>query len=333
MKKAEMALLTKENFLLWQEKDLSTRDIIQLTGLSVNTILKKRRSFGIEKFRPSYETRKEVREEIVNLYSKGFSSKEIKEKLGVGFTKIFKALKKENIKSRLPNDASYLTHNTKQDFFETIDSEDKAYILGFIYADGYISRKDNRLQIGLAIKDLNLLEAIRDKISPSSKIFFDEKTKSCRLLVNGKKLREDLEAVGAHQNKTLTLKFPTYEIVPQEFFHHFIRGYFDGDGGVCLSFSKDGYPNIKYSFCGNKEFILMLDSFLKSKVIGNRTFTQKQNCKTCFEITCGSGFGFREMYRYLYHEASIFLNRKKEKFEKCMGLRSVQFDEYLQKGV
>jgi len=332
MNDESISLLTRENFILWKSQDLSSKDVAKITGLNLTTISRKRKGFGIENLRPSYKTGKDTREEIANLYRDGFSSVQIKQKLGLGITKIFNALKKEGVKIRSQDDKFYSKCNTDQDYFEKIDSEEKAYILGFIYADGCLRVKENRLAIGLSIKDIGILEKIKSLISPSSKTFFDEKTKSCKILLNGKKLRTSLEKLGVSENKSFTLKFPCYKIVPEYLFHHFIRGYFDGDGGVTLSFSKTGYPNINYNFVGNEGFISNLESFLKENVQGHRYFGSKVNSKKCFEISCGSKAGFKSMYDYLYANASIFLKRKKEKFEKCMELRNIPYEKFPQNG-
>ena len=325
-------VLTKENFLIWKSKDLSTKDIEKITGFDAKLISAKRRFFGIEKFRPSYQTSKDKKDEIISLYVGGLSSVQIKEKLQIGLGKIFKALKEKGIKIRSQNDLAYSKHNTSQTFFDEINTEEKAYILGFIYADGSLRTKENRLTIGLSIKDVGLLEKIKSIISPSSKIFFSEKTKSCKICLNGKNLRLSLEKLGVSENKTFTLKFPDYTIVPEYLFAHFIRGYFDGDGGVTLSFSKKGYPNINYNFVGNKQFVSDLDVFLKQKIVGNRHFEKKINSERCFSITCRSKNGFKSMYDFLYTDAYLFLKRKKEKFEKCMELRNIAYDKFPQVG-
>jgi len=332
MKKDIDSILTRENFLIWKSQDLSTKDVAKITGLHPNTILIRRKLFGIEKFRPSYETTKVEREKIIALYQSGLSSFEIKQKLGIGITKILKALKKGGLRIRTQDDQLYSTHDTDQAFFNKIDTEEKAYVLGFIYADGSLRIKENRLTIGLSMKDIELLKKIKNIISPSSKIFLSERTKSCRICLNGKRLRISLERLGVSENKSFTLKFPDYRIIPENLFNHFIRGYFDGDGGVTLSMSKTNYANMNYNFVGNRQFISDLDTFLKQKVLGNRYFAKKINSEKCFSITCGSKEGFKSMYDFLYANASLFLKRKKEKFEKCMDLRNILYENFSQDG-
>jgi len=45
-----------------------------------------------------------------------------------------------------------------ENFFENIDTKEKAYWLGFLYADGYVSQSNNRLTLDLSKKDYQQLE-------------------------------------------------------------------------------------------------------------------------------------------------------------------------------
>lgn len=70
----------------------------------------------------------------------------------------------------------------------------------------------------------------------------------------------DLEKLGCVSNKSLILKFPTKEQVPENLTSHFLRGYFDGDGSVFLSENSNGRTDVKYSrinvqLCGTFEFL------------------------------------------------------------------------------
>lgn len=83
-------------------------------------------------------------------------------------------------------------------------------------------------------------------------------------------LCKDLTKLGAKRNKSLTLEFPSDEIVPKKYKHHFIRGYFDGDGCIWNgkrkrmivkdAKRKNGFRerivhNVKFTFTGCISFI------------------------------------------------------------------------------
>ena len=114
--------------------------------------------------------------------------------------------------------------------FEIIDTEEKAYWLGFLYADGSIGSKEDKIELGLAEKDLKHIEKFRDFMNISNKISYREKTKSYRMSFRSAKCKQDLINKGCIPKKSLILDFPNENQVPKHLIRHFIRGYFDGDG-------------------------------------------------------------------------------------------------------
>lgn len=76
-----------------------------------------------------------------------------------------------------------------------------------------------------------------------------------KIVINDDTLHNDLIKHGCIANKSLKLTFP---VLPEELIHHFIRGYFDGDGtvGACKNKSNSEYRILKAGICsGSKDFI------------------------------------------------------------------------------
>lgn len=113
-----------------------------------------------------------------------------------------------------------------------------AYILGFITADGNVSKKRDYIRIQLNPKDKYLLEYIASKIQPSQKIYdysaYSKKRNktyySCLLCLSSKIIKEDLSKFGVIPNKTGNHRID-FDI-PKEYICDYIRGFFDGDGSV-----------------------------------------------------------------------------------------------------
>lgn len=114
--------------------------------------------------------------------------------------------------------------------FNKIDTEEKAYWLGFLYADGSVGSKEDKIELGLAEKDLKHIEKFRDFMNITNKISYREKTKSYRMSFRSAQCKQDLISQGCTPKKSLTLDFPNENQVPKHLIRHFIRGYFDGDG-------------------------------------------------------------------------------------------------------
>lgn len=178
-------------------------------------------------------------------------------------------------------------YHYNKNYFEKIESSNQAYWLGFLYADGCITRFYNNkgnvrsmsLELALQEKDLNHLEKFRialDSDVPIRRRIISKKYVSYRLVINCTKICQDLIKLGCIPNKSLILKFPTNDIVPDNFMNDFIRGYFDGDG--CVSYYENrvynknrGKTYNQYSyicmFTGNEQFIYSLKLYLESKHI------------------------------------------------------------------
>ena len=141
--------------------------------------------------------------------------------------------------------------------FEKIDTEEKAYWLGFLYADGSVGSKEDKIELGLAEKDLKHIEKFKTFMNINNKISYREKTKSYRMSFRSAKCKQDLIDKGCIPKKSLILDFPNENQVPKELQRHFIRGYFDGDGSI--STPKNSYGPRKngrtISFIGTQDFL------------------------------------------------------------------------------
>ena len=83
----------------------------------------------------------EIKQKIIEEYLNNKSLRKIEEEYGVSRNTISKFLEKNNIKTTTGN--HYRKYFHQEDFFENINTEEKAYWLGFMFADGYISEKRN----------------------------------------------------------------------------------------------------------------------------------------------------------------------------------------------
>jgi len=208
------------------------------------------------------------------------------------------------------------SHN--QFFFNCINSEKSAYWLGFMYADGCV--KGNKIYLGLAEKDKDFLEVFKRDIEATNPIYKQKlsikgKTYvSYYLTISSKYLVNDLIKLGCIPKKSLTLKFPTYEQVPEHLMHHFIRGYFDGDGCVCRHREKRSrQDSLSLSIVGSKFFIESLQEYLINKQLLNSK-TKLHNNGKAKGLQIGGNIQANKFASYIYNNATIFLKRKKDKF-------------------
>ncbi len=121
---------------------------------------------------------------------------------------------------------------------------------------------------------------------------------------------QDLHNLGCLQNKSLTLKFPT--CVPENLLHHFIRGYFDGDGWVSES---KGYRRI-VGFVSSVSFIETLRQIF---ICLPHSIDKRRQKQGILSVHYRSKKTFAWWYKYMYADATVFLKRKKDKFEEILA--------------
>lgn len=204
-----------------------------------------------------------------------------------------------------------------KNFFEVIDTEEKAYWLGFIAADGNIRKDFHKLRIELNIRDKKHLEKFRSAIQGNMPIreWIRTKNHSCYIEINSVKICKDLFQYGITPNKSLSLKI-NFKKIPRELQHHLIRGYFDGDGSLNM-YEKEGYEYWEISFIGTQHFLTYIMDF----------FNKKHKISTCgnnFRFNFKKGEDIKDILTILFNNATVFLNRKKEKYDKFMALNDYQ---------
>lgn len=192
------------------------------------------------------------------------------------------------------------------DKFETIDNEEKAYWLGFLYADGSIVKEDKQLQLQLKLGDYNHIVKFKQFMQCTNKIFIKKSTNSCGILMGNQKLANDLIDKGCVIHKSLKLKFPTEEQVPRYLIRHFLRGYIDGDGYVGINHYKSKL-GARLSVLGTENFLKEMLSVLE---VENYKLSKKGNIFS-YEFKVRKA---EEILDFIYKDCSIYLERKYNKY-------------------
>lgn len=211
-----------------------------------------------------------------------------------------------------PSNRRYFVDNT---FFENIDSEVKAYWLGFIYADGYIRERKsgNSLEIKLAQKDKSHLELFRYHINSTHRIINSvnkvkykngiSESKMCHLAIYSSEVVDSIKKQGVHSRKTFTINKPQ---INERLMSHFIRGFFDGDGS--FSFNPSNRFNKTQIVSASEEFTNFLTEELKKNDIEINLYSQ-------IKLQIQNKVDNLKFYNYIYKNATVYLERKKEKYE------------------
>ena len=213
-----------------------------------------------------------------------------------------------------------------ENYFKTIDTEHKAYWLGFLYADGCVVEGKKKkstplsLQLSLAKIDKNHIEKFNKDIESNYKITdhtIKNKYFSSRITISNTEFSKNLIDKGCVPRKSLILTFPTEDIVPNNLIHHFIRGYFDGDGCIHVNKNKDTYS---VSFVGTEDFLTTLQNIVFNEVGISKINIQNKGCGKAYQTGWGGINTCKQWYDYLYKNATIWLDRKYDKFQEFVNI-------------
>lgn len=223
-------------------------------------------------------------------------------------------------------------YSLDEKFFSNVNSEEKAYWLGFIWADGSISQTapkcsgKNRLQIFLKEDDACILEDFKRDINYNGPIhhkkyktsFAKDKKNICYIHINSRKICMDLESLGftLKENRTIPA-------IKSDMIRHFIRGFFDGDG--CMSVF-DSYAIVKgkrydrtgteFSITSPEKIILQIKDILEKECyVSNKVSIKKYKWTTkAITLRYGKRSDIISLYHYMYDNSTVYLKRKEEKF-------------------
>lgn len=285
-----------------------------------------------------------IKEEHINFireqYQKGYSQIDISNQMNISSRLVSKLMKDNNITIRT-NREQALKHSFNENYFETIDSEEKAYWLGFMYADGYIQnkRKHSGYRIGITLSSVD--KDHLEKFNQSLKSTYDIKTYKSnggysvgnfysRIIVSSDKMASDLIKKGCILNKTDKLMFPNSDIVRNNLIKHFIRGYIDGDGSLNYSFCKNNRTNrhnkfeSKIGIVGTRDIVEgILNTFELNHLKLDKRYKSRDNDN--FQVNIGGNRQVERLLDYLYLDSKIYLERK---YQKYLEIKS-KYNSYL----
>ena len=256
---------------------------------------------------------------VIERYNELKNLKKVAKSFGVSLRPIKRILNKNNIE--LTNRRFNVNHS----YFNVIDSEDKAYWLGFLYADGCVrkTKTGSQVVLKLSVKDENHLINFKNDLNSEHKIIYNvSKTTSkkgtpsvsnnCVIRVNSGEMVEDLINQGCVPRKTFIIDYPN---ISEEFYKDFIRGYYDGDGN--FFYSEVTKMSVVTIVCASEKFReFLIEVMSKLPNIGR---IHEDSGRYAIKIV--NIVGIRSFLDYIYFDSKIYLKRKKEYYERYKEYR------------
>lgn len=225
----------------------------------------------------------------------------------------------DNISSSKSSSRRYTLN---ENIFEIIDTEEKAYWLGFLLADGSIcvreSTGQSTIKLNLASIDKNHIQKFLDFVGCDMPIKTymvgnganDNLSESCEITITSKKIVSDLAKLGIGPKKSFTVEIPE---VAEHLIRHLIRGIWDGDGSVLFRKSRPTDKNFRpeVQLCGNIKVVEKAQNYLIDKLDISKVGIFEVGNIFLFRYV---GQSAREISKLLYDDATIYLDRKYEKY-------------------
>jgi hypothetical protein len=246
---------------------------------------------------------------FINDYKSGKTYSQLEEIYGLERECVATTLNRCNIERR-PN-IKIRESNVNDNYFETIDTEEKAYWLGFITTDGCVTKghtnRVNTLTIHLANKDREHLEKFKKCIETDYEIKFNTYNNSVYLNIVSEKIVKDLAKYGVVQRKTGKCYYPD-GLIPDHLVRHYWRGCIDGDG--CISYLWNN-PVISFyaDYSLNLSFKNFCQNYLKEE-LQNYIFIRDPRTITNFWRFSVFEKQALSLMHYLYENSKIYLQRK-----------------------
>ena len=261
----------------------------------------------------------EQEKQIIDMYTNQIiSTVKIGNIFNCGNKTIAKVLEKHNIPR---TGVGKRVHSLNEHYFDVIDTPNKAYILGMLYADGYNCLSKCTVRLQLQYTDKDILESIRMELDSKKELNFircSDKVSSngfiskdmYQLEIYSSHMCKTLEKLGMVQNKSLVLTFPTF--LDSTFYSHFIRGYFDGDGSYCHRYVGDKYGNSDVititsteSFCND-----CLNIIRQETGIGGGIYDASNHNGITKVLSISGVNQANKFFEWLYKDAELYLKRK-----------------------
>ena len=259
--------------------------------------------------------------ELFTKYETGkFTAVDLAKEYPVSSTAINGLLRRHGYKAKSQSELQR-KYNIDETFFDVIDTEEKAYFLGFLYADGYNNTDRNSVNLSLKEDDKEILEILNNLLQPNKPLQYVEikdtnSSNQYRLVIANKHISQKLVELGCDKAKTYSLMFPSEEQVPKHLVRHFVRGYFDGDGWV-------GEKAISIvstlNFCNSLAEILK-EQFNINCYIRAR-HPERNNTIRMLELNKKSA---RTFLKWIYKDSNIHLQRKYDRY-----LKQIEYEKSL----
>lgn len=257
--------------------------------------------------------KKNRNKEIIKLYKDGLSSVEIEKQFGYSEGIILGAIHKQESECRESIIRPINKYDVNLEYFKDIDTEAKAYHLGWATSDG--CNQGYGFTLFLHKKDVEILEILKKECGYTGPLIHKEKQNQIGLTINRQEFVKNLERHGVVRRKTYCLQFPKF--LPPNLLRDFCRGHFEGDGTVGLTKNK---KEVRASIVSKMEsFLLDFKQVLTEQTgitcsVGKKKGRGKYKDSVCYVLFVSGNNNTLKFLDWMYEGCNFFLSRKRNEY-------------------
>lgn len=208
-------------------------------------------------------------------------------------------------------------HTIDTSYFKNIDNKEKAYFLGFIFADGCIYKSSQNawgMNFYIVEKDKYIVEELKEKCKATYPIRMVKKEKPTHqnkigMSITNTEFVNNLRNLGCTENKSSQGIIPNCILHNEAFLPSFINGLFDGDGSIVRSHAYYTYPCV--SLCLNSYMAEQIKEIIE-KIINKtpKIIIDNNICKIQLHKQQAMQF-----MNWMYKDSNLHLQRKYERYQ------------------
>lgn len=303
----------KQKIIDLHNDGLLNKEIAEAFNTSASSIARVLQSTDLPSRYPLATTEREKM--AVELYEKYGIMSHVEKELHMDFRTLKKILIKNNIHINSNGDL-HRKYEVNEHYFDSIDTNNKAYILGLLCSDGTVNKKSSVVALSLQEGDKYILEKINEEIESDRPLsFVNIKSKNPNYLnqycltVNNRYMHDVLVNYGLVPNKSLYGGFPSG--IPEEYYSKFFLGIMDGDGTINRN-PKDR----RCSFLGTEAFCVEAKNIIE-RILGIHcsimySHGEKGKDRPTRVLRIAGRHQVKKFLDWLYTDAEMYLTRKYE---------------------
>lgn len=264
-------------------------------------------------------------QELIKLYEEGESLASLNRLTHLSTQNIKNILMANNIHIRSRSEQTIFTNKRRKKsvndfYFTNIENVNQAWLLGFLAADGSISKENNSIKIALSSIDREILEKIKEEVSIENQISDQITNKGFQISEmkwSSSQQKQDLAFYGIVNNKTdKPMYLPNFQ--NDDLKLAYILGYYDGDGSFTTT---DKY--CRFRICSHRKEIL--ESFIEYFKVRYKDirYSLNQDNRGLYELSISTNYAIKILID-MYNLKSIHLSRKYNSFQAFISTNSLE---------